>query len=105
MSRSIYNSIYRLGLYTFLHSLHSNFSPSRPLQLWFEADCETSLARDIYAMFVCLFVFVVVDDKRERQNFARAYGTGVGARRGHRFLIAIVLLLVLRHPTCASCVA
>ena len=56
-------------------------------------------------MFVCLFVFVVVDDKRERQNFARAYGTGVGARRGHRFLIAIVLLLVLRHPTCASCVA
>ena len=92
-------------LYIFLHSLRSNFSPSRPLQLWFEADCETSLARDIYAMFVCLFVFVVVDDKRERQNFARAYGTGVGARRGHRFLIAIVLLLVLRHPTCASCVA
>ena len=40
----------RLGLYTFLHSLHSNFAPSRPLQLWFEAACETSLARDIYAM-------------------------------------------------------
>ena len=51
-----------------LHCLHSNFSPSRPLQLWFEAACETSLARDIYAMqstqkdvegatalFVCLF--------------------------------------------------
>ena len=69
------------------------FSPSRPLQLWFEAACETSLARDIYAMqstqkavegatalFVCS---VVVDDKRERQNIARAYGTGVGARRGH----------------------
>jgi len=32
---------------------------------------------------VCLFVFVVVDDRRERQNIARAYGTGVGARRGH----------------------
>jgi hypothetical protein len=26
---------------------------------------------------------VVVDDRRERQNIARAYGTGVGARRGH----------------------
>ena len=50
MSRSIYNPIYRLGLYTFLHSLHSNFSPSRPLQLWFEAACEASLARDKYAM-------------------------------------------------------
>jgi len=49
MSRSIYNSIYRLGLYTFLHSLRSNLSPSRPLQLWFEAR-ETSSARDIYAM-------------------------------------------------------
>jgi len=46
-----------------------------------------------------------VDDKRERQNLARAYGTGVGARRGHCILIAIMLLLVLRHPTCASCVA
>jgi hypothetical protein len=55
--------------------------------------------------FVCLFVFVVVDDKRERQNIARAYGTGVGARRGHWFNIAIMLLLVIRHPTCASCVA
>jgi len=53
-------------------------------------------------LFVCS---VVVDDKRERQNIARAYGTGVGARRGHRFLIAIMLLLVQRHPTCASCVA
>jgi len=31
---------------------------------------------------------------------ARAYGTGVGARRGHWFLLAIMLLLVLRHPTC-----
>jgi len=27
-----------------------------------------------------LFVFVVVD---ETKNMARAYGTGVGARRGH----------------------
>ena len=27
----------RLGLYTFLHCLRSNFSPSRPLPLWFEA--------------------------------------------------------------------
>ena len=50
MSRSIYNSIYRLGLYTFLHSLRSNLSPSRPLQLWFEAACEISFAGDIYAM-------------------------------------------------------
>jgi len=48
---------------------------------------------------------VVVDDRRERQNIARAYGTGVGARRGHWFNIAIMFLLVLRHPTCASCVA
>ena len=49
-----------------------------------------------------LFVFVVVD---ETKNMARAYGTGVGARRGHRFLIASMLLLVISHPTCASCVA
>jgi len=74
--------------------LRSNFSPSRPLQLWFEAACETSLARDIYAMqstqkdvegatalFVRLSVCSVVLD--DRQNIARAYGTGVGARRGH----------------------
>ena len=40
----------RLGLYTFLHSLRSNFSPLRPLQLWIEAACETSLARDKHAM-------------------------------------------------------
>ena len=40
----------RLGLYTFLHSLRSNFSPSRPLQLCFEAACETSFPRDIHAM-------------------------------------------------------
>jgi hypothetical protein len=32
---------------------------------------------------VFLSVFVVLDDRRERQNIARAYGTGVGARRGH----------------------
>jgi hypothetical protein len=37
----------RLWLYTFLHSLRSYFSPSRPLQLWFEAPCESSFARDI----------------------------------------------------------
>ena len=36
-----------LGLYTFLHCLRSNFSPSRPLQLWFEAARESSFARDI----------------------------------------------------------
>jgi len=36
--------------YTFLHSLRSNFSPLRPLQLWFEAACEASLARDKYVM-------------------------------------------------------
>ena len=42
-------SFHRHWLYTFLHCLRSNFSPSRPLQLWFEAACETSLARDIYA--------------------------------------------------------
>jgi len=30
--------------------LRSNFSPSRPLQLWFEAARVTSLARDIHAM-------------------------------------------------------
>jgi len=43
-------SLDRLWLYTFLHSLRSNFAPSRPLQLWFEAACEASLARDKYAM-------------------------------------------------------
>jgi hypothetical protein len=77
--------------------LRSNFSPLRPLQLWFEAAYEASLTRDKYvmqstqkdvegatALFVRLSVCsVVVDDKRERQNIARAYGTGVGARRGH----------------------
>ena len=58
------------------------------------------------ALFVRLSVCsVVVDDKLERQNIARAYGTGVGARRGHWFNIASMFLLVLRHPTCASCVA
>ena len=40
-------SFYRHGLYTFLHSLRSNFSTSRPLQLWFEAACESSFVRDI----------------------------------------------------------
>jgi hypothetical protein len=40
----------RLGLYTFLHSLRSYFSPSRPLQLWIEAACETLFARDKRAM-------------------------------------------------------
>ena len=40
----------RLWLYTFLHSLRSYFSPSRSLQLCFEAACEKSFARDIYAM-------------------------------------------------------
>ena len=75
------------------HSLRSNFAPSRPLQLWFEAACEASLARDKYAMqstpklrrgrysFICLSVCSVVLD--ETKNMARAYGTGVGARRGH----------------------
>jgi len=53
------------------------------------------------ALFVCLSVL----SYWMRQNIARAYGTGVGARRGHWFLIAIMLLLVIRHPTCASCVA
>ena len=43
-------SSWTVHLHTFLHSLHSNFSPSRPLQLWFEAARETSLARDKYAM-------------------------------------------------------
>ena len=53
------------------------------------------------ALFVCP---IVLDDKRERQNIARAYGTGVGARRGHRFNIAIMLLLVLRHHNlCIMC--
>jgi hypothetical protein len=36
--------------YTFLDSLRSNFSPLRPLQLWLEAACEASLARDKYVM-------------------------------------------------------
>ena len=49
------------------------FSPSRPLQLWFEAACETSLARDIYAMqstqkavegATALFVSVVCKSRR-----------------------------------------
>ena len=45
-----------------------------------------------------------------RQNIARAIPesnliTGVGARRGHWFNIAIMLFLVLRHPTCVSYIA
>ena len=56
-----------LGLYTFLHSLRSNFSPSRPLPLSFEAACKTSFAGDTYTIqstpksrrgrycFICLF--------------------------------------------------
>ena len=43
-------SFHRHWLYTFLHCLRSNFSLSRPLQLWFEAACETSFEGDIYAM-------------------------------------------------------
>jgi len=66
-------SSWTVHLYTFLLSLHSNFSPSRPLQLWFEAACETSFAGHIYAMqstpksrrgatalFVSNYVIVVV---------------------------------------------
>jgi len=66
------------------------------LQLWIEAACETSLARDKYAMqstqkavegatalFVCLSVFVVMDDKRGKQKTwhvltERAWVRGVG---------------------------
>ena len=78
-------SSWTVHLHTFLLSLHSNFSPSRPLQLWFEAAHESSFARDIQhtpckapkkpdtTRFNCLFVCpVVVDDRRERQNIARA---------------------------------
>ena len=78
-------SLDRLGLYTFLHSLRSYFSPSRPLQHWFEAACETSLARDKFAMqstqkavegatalFVCLYssswMISVRDKKLARAN-------------------------------------
>jgi len=43
-------SSWTVHLHTFLLSLHSNFSPSRPLQLWFEAPCETSFTGHIYAM-------------------------------------------------------
>jgi len=72
-------------LHTFLHSLHSNFSPSRPLQLWFEAACETSFARDIYAMqstpksrrgrycFICLFC---------RRGWDKKHGTCLRNGRG-----------------------
>ena len=72
-------------LYTFLHSFRSNFSPSRPLQLWFEADCETSLARDIHAMqstpksrrgrycFICASIVRNSEYRGSgRQNMARA---------------------------------
>ena len=158
-------SSWTVHLHTFLLSLHSNFAPSRPLQLWFEAACETSFAGHIYAMqstpksrrgrysFICLFVFVVVDDRRERQKTwhvltERAWVRGVGidfllqsccswcyviqpvhhvlhecvvgcpipssmyehVPINHRGVgidsfIEIMLLLVLRHPTCGSCVA
>ena len=85
----------RHGLYTFLHSLRSNFPTSRPLQLCFQAACEASLARDKYAMqstpksrrgrysFICLSVFVVLDDKRGKLKTwhvltKRAWVRGVG---------------------------
>ena len=85
-------SSWTVHLHTFLLSLHSNFSPSRPLQLWFEAPCETSFTghdamqstpksrRGRYCFFVCS---VVVDDRRERQKTwhvltERAWVRGVG---------------------------
>jgi len=89
----------RLVLFAFLHSLRSNFSPSRPLQLWFEAACETSFARGIYAMqstqkavegatalFVCLSVclsvlsswMISVRDKISHVLTERAWVRGVG---------------------------
>ena len=43
-------SSWTVHLHTFLLSLRFNFSPSRLLQLWIEAACETSLARDKHAM-------------------------------------------------------
>jgi hypothetical protein len=64
------------------------------LQLWFEAACETSLARDIYAMqstpksrrgrysFICLFVLsswmIGVRDKISHVLTERAWVRGVG---------------------------
>jgi len=81
-------------LYTFLHSFRSNFSPSRPLPLWFEAACETSFAGDTYAMqstpkrrrgcycFICLFVLsswmIGVRDKISHVLTERAWVRGVG---------------------------
>jgi hypothetical protein len=80
--------------YTFLHSLRSNFSPLRPLQLWFEAACEASLARDKYvmqstqkavegatALFVCLYSsswMISVRDKISHVLTERAWVRGVG---------------------------
>jgi len=86
-------SLDRLWLYTFLHSLRSNFAPSRPLQLWFEAACEASLARDKYAMqstpksrrgrysFICLYSsswMISVRDRILHVLTERAWVRGVG---------------------------
>ena len=93
-------SSWTVHLHTFLHSLRSNFSPSRPLQLWFEAACEISFAGDIYAVqstqkavegAICLSVRYVTQNTEVREDKillraypeSRAYGTGVGARRGN----------------------
>jgi len=121
MSRSIYNSTYRLGLYTFtpsyslctLTSHHRVRCSSGLKQLakhhsqvtYTPCKAPQNAVEGATALFVCLFVCLSVLSSWMRQNIARAYGTGVGARRGHWFFIASMLLLVIRHPTCASCVA
>jgi len=100
MSRSIYLQLHvsswTVHLHTFLLSLHSNFAPSRPLQLWFEAACETSFAGHIYAMqstpkcrrgrycficlSVCLFVCpVVVDETKYRTCLRNGRGCAAWA--------------------------
>ena len=106
----------RHWLYIFLHSLRSSFSPSRPLQLCFEAHCETSLARDIPAMqstpksrrgrysFICLSVFVVLDDKREKLKtwhvLIRSF-FGIRIRHASTFAVFSLELLVIQlHTLC-----
>jgi len=116
MSRSIYNSTYRLGLYTFLYSLRSNFSPSHPLQLCFEAACESSLAQKIRRgrhSFICLFVclsvclsvlsswMIGVRDKISHVLTERAWVRGVGIDLTLQSCCSWCYVIT----TCASCVA
>ena len=113
MSRSIYNSTYRLGLYTFTPSYSLCILTSRH-----RVRCSSGLkqlakhhsqvtytpCKAPQKAVVCLFVFVVMDDKRERQNLARANSEFFGIRIRHASnffaVFALELLVIQLHTLC-----